>query len=43
MLTCRGTRLQPGVCALLITDVPPIDVLRVRKAQLGVPPNMHTA
>lgn len=39
-LTCWGARLQPGTGALLVTDVPPVDVLRVGEAQLRVPPDV---
>lgn len=40
-LTCWGARLQPGTGALLVTDVRPVDVLRVGEAQLRVPPDIH--
>lgn len=31
-----------GVSVPLVKNVPPVDALWVRKAQLGVPPNIHT-
>lgn len=43
-LTLRGPRLQsvqPGVVVLFIQSVPPVDILGVREAQVGIPPNIH--
>lgn len=44
-LTVVDARLQSvfGVSVPLIQNVPPVDALWVRKAQLGVPPNIHAA
>lgn len=44
-LTVLGARLQSvsGVSVPLIQNVRQVDALWVRKAQLGVPPNIHAA
>lgn len=44
-LTVLGARLESvsGVSVPLIQNVPPVDALWVREAQLGVPPDINAA